>query len=197
MRSSIAQEACGRSIRRSETDSLEGTEGVVDHYHMSIELAAGADLDACFERLADRLLRYDVFPPRLMRATVCSEDGRLREGVTVVQHVAIGPFTLEAGVRVIRAWSQRDADGAEAGFAYVTLQGHPERGVSTFRIRERRDQGSIDFLIDVRSRPGSWLTKLARPIARRFQVASTRAALDYATSTSRGRGPLSAWAEEA
>ena len=131
-----------------------------------------------------------------MHARVCSEDGRLREGTTIVQRVAIGPVTLESGVRVIRVWRHQDADGEESGFTYATLQGHPERGVSTFRLRHQRAPPSIEFLIDVRSRPGSWLTRLARPLARRFQIRATEAALDSFTSvgTPDATSSTSAWA---
>ncbi len=182
MRSTSRPDACDRWVRRAETDSLEGTEGAIDHYARAVVLPPHADLDTFFQRLEDRLLTYQVFPPRLMEALICSEDGRLSEGATIVQRVAVGPWTLEAGVRVIRVWSRRDAAGAETGFTYTTLRGHPERGVSTFRIRRDAEEPRINFLIDVRSRPGSWLTKLARPVARRFQIRATHAALTYFTA---------------
>lgn len=172
-------------MRSVETDSLAGRDGVVDHYARSVDVPAHADPAAWFEYLEERLLTYQVFPPDLMDARVCSADGRLREGTTIVQRVAIGPVTLEAGVRVIRVWQDRDAGGAETGFTYTTLQGHPERGVSSFRLRRSTDATSIDFLIDVRSRPGSWLTRLTRPAARRFQIRATEAALAYVTSAER------------
>ena len=152
--------ACDRWRGRAETDSLDGTEGVIDHYAKRVELPPGADIGSSFRRLEDRLLTYQVFPPRLMRAHICSDDGRLHEGITIVQRVPIGPLTLEAGVRVIRVWHHEDAEREETGFTYVTLQGHPERGISTFRLRRLADPPSIDLLIDVRSRPGSLFTRL-------------------------------------
>jgi uncharacterized protein (UPF0548 family) len=173
---------CARWIGKVETDSLDGTEGVVDHYAMAVDLPPAVDSESRFRRMEDRLLTYQVFPPHLMDARVCSDDSRLREGTTIVQRVAIGPLTLEAGVRVIRVWHHEDPEGGEAGFTYATLQGHPERGISTFRLRHRADPPAIDFMIDVRSRPGSWLTRLARPVARRFQIRATEAALAYFTS---------------
>lgn len=182
MHSPRPRDHCERWIRRLETDSLDGTEGVVDHYAKGVELPVGADIASWFRRLEDRLLTYQVFPPRRMRAHVCSDDGRLREGTTIVQQVGIGPMTLEAGVRVIRVWRRHDGDGDETGFTYATLEGHPEQGISTFTIRHLAGQPSIDFIIDVRSRPGSWLIKLARPVTRRFQVRATEAALAHFTS---------------
>jgi uncharacterized protein (UPF0548 family) len=175
--------ACERWVGRRETDSLDGDEGVIDHYARRVELPPGADIGSWFRRFEDRLLAYRVFPPDLMHAHICSEDDRLREGTTIVQRVAIGPLTLEAGVRVIRVWHHEDEDIDETGFTYATLQGHPERGISTFRLRRRTAPPSIDLLIDVRSRPGVWLTRVARPIARRFQIRATKAALAYLIST--------------
>jgi uncharacterized protein (UPF0548 family) len=183
MRSIDPPTACDRWRGRVETDSLDGTEGVIDHYAKLVELPPGPDIGSWFRRLEDRLLTYRVFPPSLMQAQICGEDARLREGTTIVQRVSIGPLSLEAGVRVIRVWRHEDDDGAETGFTYATLQGHPERGISTFRLRRRTAPPSIDLLIDVRSRPGSWLTRLARPLARRFQIRATEAALAYFTSS--------------
>ncbi len=140
--------ACGRWLDAVTTDSLEGTEGVVDHYSRDIPLRAGEDADAVFRRLEDRLLRYQIFPPRVMRAEICSDDHRVHYGTTIVQHVALGPVPLKAAVRVLRVW--RDTE--EVGFTYATLQGHPERGISTFRIR-RAEPGQITFEIESRSRP--------------------------------------------
>jgi uncharacterized protein (UPF0548 family) len=185
MHSTDDQAVCDRWVRRVETDSLAGTDGVVDHYARSIDVPTDVDPAVWFERLEERLLTYQVFPPEIMRAQVCSADARLREGTTIVQRVAIGPLTLEAGVRIIRVWQDREPGGAETGFTYTTLQGHPERGVSSFRLRRNADATSIDFLIDVRSRPGSWLTRLTRPVARRFQIRATEAALAYVTSPRR------------
>ena len=185
MDSTDKQAACDRWVRRVETDSLAGTGGVIDHYARSVDVPADEDPTAWFGRLEERLLSYQVFPPEIMQAQVCSPDARLREGTTIVQRVAIGPVTLEAGVRVLRVWRDRDAEGAETGFTYATLEGHPERGVSTFRLRRNTDATSIAFLIDVRSRPGSWLTRLTSPVARRFQIRATEAALAYFTATTR------------
>lgn len=164
------------------TDSLEGTEGVVDHHTRDVRVQPGEAVEAVFRRLEDRLLRYEVFPPSVMRAEVCSEDGLIHEGTTIVQHVAIGPLRLEAAVRVLRVWNTQTEDVQEIGFTYVTLKGHPERGISTFRLR-RSAEGPITFLIDSRSRPGSLLTRLTRPIARRFQLRATEAALRHFTGS--------------
>ena len=173
--------SCRRWEAAATTDSLEGTEGVVDHHSRDVRVQEDEAIDAVFRQLQDRLLRYQIFPPRIMRAEVCSDDGRIHEGTTIVQHVAIGPLRMEAAVRVVRVWRGETEEAEEIGFTYATLEGHPERGISTFRLR-RSALGSITFLIDTRSRPGSLLTRLARPLARRFQLRATEAALRYFTA---------------
>ena len=167
------------------TDSLEGTEGIVDRYERSIDVGVGQE-EAVFRRLEDRLLRYQIFPPRIMRSEICSDDGRIHEDTTIVQYVSVGPVPLESAVRVQRMWHSTEAELEETGFSYATIRGHPERGVSTFRIR--RTPGRITFLIDARSRPGSILTRVGRPIARRFQRAATEAALDHVLAGADGLG---------
>ena len=172
------QASCAPWLDAPATDSVDGTEGFVDHYVAQIEPPRGVDVDSVFFHFEDRLFRYDIFPPTLMRAKVCSDDERLREGTTIVQHVAVGPFTLVSAVRVARVWHVEGADGIESGFSYVTLEGHPERGVSSFRLSRTAD-GRIMFSIDARSRPGSLLTRIGRPFARRFQRGATEAALAH------------------
>ena len=144
----------------------------------SIDLSSGSsDPAAAFDRAVDRLLRYDVFPPELMRAEVCSADRRIARDTVVVQRVRIGLPILESAVRVVDVWHRQAGDSAEAGFAYATIEGHPERGVSRFRVV--REGPIVRFEIEATSRPGSLLTSVARPVARRFQQDATRAALQH------------------
>src|SRR5262245_48641288 len=99
MKTDSHSSACRRWAARAMTDTLEGTAGVIDHYARGVEVSSGHDGDAVFRDLSDRLLTYRIFPPSVLRADVCSIDGRIREGTTIVQRVAIGPFPLESAVR--------------------------------------------------------------------------------------------------
>jgi uncharacterized protein (UPF0548 family) len=172
---------CDRWVLAPLTDSLAGSEGTIDDYVCPIPVGPGQDAAATFAQLEDRLWRYDIFPPELVEARVCSDDGRLHEGTTIIQRVALGPLTVESAVRVVRAWRDRGPNGEAAGFSYATLEGHPERGVSTFVLR-RDQQDQLTFAIHARSRPGSVLTRLGRPVARWFQRPITRAALEHFTT---------------
>jgi hypothetical protein len=86
-------------------------------------------------RLRSRLLSYDIFPPRFLRFVICP-PGELVVGSVIVQRVGFGPVALESAVRVVDVWQRQTDGGQEAGFTYVTLAGHPERGVASFKVRK-------------------------------------------------------------
>lgn len=164
---------CSAWSRRALTVEPARVDGVKDTY--SIGLPTGPSGPAvAFDRAVDRLFRYDVFPPETMRPHVCTADGTISPDAVLVQRVRIGFVVIEAAVRVIEVW-RHDSD--DAGFAYATLEGHPERGVSRFRVV--REGSRVRFEIEAISRPGSILTSIGRPISRRFQQWATRAALRH------------------
>ncbi|HYI77464.1 MAG TPA: DUF1990 family protein, partial [Chryseolinea sp.] len=69
-----------------------------------------------------------------------------------------------------------DEDGRK-GFSYVTIEGHVEKGESTFTI-EQSGQG-LTFKIRTFSEPGNLLTKLVGPIFTvPYQTYCTRRALE-------------------
>lgn len=182
MDSAPANRACDRWRAVGTTDSIEGMEGAVDHYERVVQAPAGMPADEVFRTLEERLLRYEIFPLEIMKSVVCSEDGLIAEGTTLLQRVPIGPITLNVAVRVVRLWRMHSEGVDEVGFTYATLQGHPERGVSSFALRRDKPTDRVTFAIDVRSRPGSLFTRLGRPIARRFQRKATEAALAHFAS---------------
>ncbi|BDZ47296.1 DUF1990 family protein [Naasia aerilata] len=54
------------------------------------------------------------------------------------------------------------------GFAYGTLQGHPERGEERFAI-EWRDDDAVLLTIAAFSRPATWWARLGAPVSRLVQ----------------------------
>lgn len=165
------------------SDSLDGSGGVTDHYIRDVVVPPGRSAESVFQLLGEQLVAYDIFPSRIIRATVCSDDGRVHEGTTIVQQFRVGPFRVEAAVRVVRTWHERSDVTEEVGFAYVTLEGHPERGVETFLLQRTADR--VTFTIDARSGPGTLLTRLARPVARLAQRRATSAAMERFTTLPR------------
>jgi uncharacterized protein (UPF0548 family) len=124
-----------------------------------------------FDRAVDSLLEYRIFPRSRMIAHVCTLDGRVALGATIVQRIVLGPVAIETAVRVIEI--QRDLNGAR--YAYATLHGHPERGIASFAVV--RTGGRVTFEAQAWSRAGGWLTVAARPVSRALQRAFTREAV--------------------
>jgi uncharacterized protein (UPF0548 family) len=126
-----------------------------------------------FEIALARLFRYDIFPPERLRPRVCTPDGVVALGATIVQRVRLGPLALETAVRVIEL--ERTPFGGR--FAYATIAGHPERGIASFEVAQ---QGAdVRFTVRAWSRPGNLAARLGRPLARPFQRAITREALNH------------------
>ena len=183
--------SCDRWSRTPKSSPRCGPpEATVDQYEMSARIGPSDTPSDVFARIRDRLLAYDVFPPEIVHATIYPE-GRIAAGATIVQRIVFGPLALEAAVRVIDVWDRVTGSSAGepgsvriAGFRYVTLRGHPECGVASFEVRAG-PTGEVTVLLEARSRPGSWRTRLAHPIARRIQRALTEAALRRLANDSR------------
>ena len=152
-------------------------DAIVDHYRAHLPAKPGSSSVAVFEHLRQRLLEYDIFPPPFMLHGRCPA-GPIEARTTIVQRVqADGLFALEMAVRVTRAWDGDSPARREAGFTYVTLQGHAERGVESFRVQLDHASGCVSLLIDARSAPGLWLSRVGFPLARVIQLRLTRAAV--------------------
>jgi uncharacterized protein (UPF0548 family) len=126
-----------------------------------------------FDTARARLFRYDIFPPTRLRSRVCTPDGLVAVGATIVQRVRLGPVALEMAVRVI----EHEHTTNNARFAYATLAGHAEQGIASFEIE--RKGAEVHFIARASSRPSNLAARLGRPIARSFQRAITREALDH------------------
>jgi uncharacterized protein (UPF0548 family) len=149
----------------------------VDRYVTSVRLRSNESPEAAFARTRARLLAYKIFPPSLLRSATCPE-GPIRHEATIIQRFQFGPLALEAAVRVIDVWDRQERGVRDAGFRYVTLQGHPECGIATFRVHQD-ESGVVTIIIEANSQPGVLVTRLARPISRALQQRATQAALRY------------------
>ena len=111
------------------------------------------------------LFSYKIFPKNIMvYSTQWEEEKRVMKiGDTIVQQAYLPPimkFSQKVifGVRINEVIDEPD----RKGFSYETLDGHVEKGVSTFTI-ERNNNISI-FKIHTFSIPGNILTKLIGPL---------------------------------
>lgn len=138
-------------------------------------LAAGP-----FRHAAHAILRYDVFPKRLL--TPVLERTPLQVGDTVGARYHLLPgFDLFFASRVIDVFDTLDETRGvhRAGFTYRTLSGHPEFGEETFSATKELASGDVSVELRAWSRPGNWATRLAWRWARRIQVRASNAALEH------------------
>src|SRR5262249_53704191 len=127
----------------------------------------------------DFLFAYDIFPRFLMRA----EPQWIREGREmcvediIVQRAVLPPIGFglcaEFAVRV----STLIRESSKLGFAYETLAGHLERGVSEFYFEERA--GTLFFVIHTHSESAHWLSRIGRPFSLLYQKWCTQRALKH------------------
>ncbi|HWH07578.1 MAG TPA: DUF1990 family protein [Candidatus Thermoplasmatota archaeon] len=103
------------------------------------------DADAAFARGRDALLDYRIYPESILLHRIGTPGGRIAKGAVIVQRIRVGPLAVEAGVRVVEAWDQP----GRVGYRYVTLRGHPERGVASFHLE--RAGGRVAFRIESES----------------------------------------------
>lgn len=113
----------------------------------------------------DFLFDYNIFPESIMsfKSQWDVESRKMKVGDTIAQQIYIPPIKyisqkIIVGVRIAEIIDEPN----RKGFSYETLEGHVERGISTFTIEQI--QTSMVFAISTYSSPGNILTKLLGPI---------------------------------
>jgi Domain of unknown function (DUF1990) len=108
---------------------------------------------------------YFIFPSNVMihKTQWAMESRSMRIGDTIVQQVFIPPVKgfsqkIIFGVRI----NNIIREPTRVGFSYETLEGHVEKGESTFIIEEDGDK--LLFKILTFSEPATILTKLLGPV---------------------------------
>lgn len=129
--------------------------------------------DEVFQRAADALLTWRMHrtaglfmtatetPPQVGTSTL----GRLGPGLLIPRFRTVG---LPVPCRVV--WVVNEPD--RVGYAYGTLEGHPEAGEESFVIT--RDADGIHFTIRAYSRAASWYASLGGPVTRMAQLYAAR-----------------------
>ena len=109
----------------------------------------------------DFLFDYEIFPSNIMtfKTQWGQEKRKMKVGDTILQQATIPPtkFLSQKIIFGVRVNNIIDEDERK-GFSYETIEGHVEKGESTFTI-EQSGQGVI-FKIKTFSEPGNLLTKL-------------------------------------
>jgi uncharacterized protein (UPF0548 family) len=131
------------------------------HLHYRLPIGTGVLAAA-----AEALLTWRMHRAAGVRITASAP--RAAEGVRVTSVLGIGSVGLRAPCQVV--WSVDTDD--EAGFAYGTLAGHPERGEESFVVERIGDR--VWFTVTAFSRPAVWYTRAAGPVVGWFQQAYAR-----------------------
>ena len=126
---------------------------------------------------------------RYLPATMWSEDNfqYAIENTEVILLFRLVGLHWTSAARIIYEVDDTDVAGAKrrVGFAYGTLPGHVEWGEERFTITWREDD-SVWYELQAFSRPRYWMTRLAKPLARRWQrrfVRDSKSAMQaYVTS---------------
>jgi Domain of unknown function (DUF1990) len=128
----------------------------------------------------DFLFDYKIFPSNIMTFMTQwgQERRKMKIGDTILQQAFIPPTKMFSqkivfGVRISNIIDEID----RKGFSYETIDGHVEKGESTFTIEN--DDGGLIFKIKTFSEPGNLLTKLVGPFFTvPYQTYCTRTALE-------------------
>ena len=172
--------ALGPSLSFSEAQTLDvnfSNASSLPEKTSEVPLGRSRPLESC---QTDFLFAYDIFPQHLMRAEPqWTKEGRaMRVGDIIVQRAVLPPIGFglcaEFAVRVFAIFSEHN----KVGFAYETLSGHLERGVSEFFFAQRGE--SVFFVIHTYSEPAHWLSRLGGGIfSLPYQAWCTRRALNH------------------
>jgi uncharacterized protein (UPF0548 family) len=177
--------ACVRWSAARFSTPTEGPVGATfDQYVGELRVSDPEQAPVAFERVRARLFAYDIFPPRLMRYTVCPLTP-IANGTVIVQRAGFRRLAIESAVRVVETWDRVDGGERVAGFRYLTLVGHPEQGWASFEVRLTEDR-RVQVTLRSCSRPGGPVAQIVRPVARRIQTRATRAALRRLTASHQG-----------
>lgn len=147
--------------------------------------AKTSTIDIATEKRLDQinlafLFDYKIFPSTIMTfATQWGVEKReMKVGDTILQQAFIPPVKTFSQKIIFGVRITQIIDGTDSkGFCYKTIEGHVEKGESTFVI-ENSDRGLI-FKIKTFSEPGNLLTKLVGPfLTVPYQTYCTRKALE-------------------
>jgi uncharacterized protein (UPF0548 family) len=109
---------------------------------------------------------------RAARVNVRTSVPSLTEGADVAMALPLGGLYALAACRIVAVIDEPD----RFGFAYGTLQTHPERGEEAFLVV--RESEAVTFRVSAFSRPADRLARLGSPVARHVQRRVTVAYLD-------------------
>ncbi len=143
---------------------------------VGVEAPGAPEPDGIHRRGAAAIMRFDIFPPHLVRPVLRRAPVQAGDTVGICYHQAPG-IDLFFAARVIACFDGEKGGVWRTGFTYRTLIGHPERGEETFGVEKDVATGRVTVVLRSWSRPGTVLALLVPPWVRRQQVRASRAAV--------------------
>jgi hypothetical protein len=113
--------------------------------------------DGPFCRVAEAILRYDIFPPGLVTGVLRRTPVEVGDTVGICYHFLPG-LDLFFAAQVIERFDGPQGNVWRAGFTYRTVRGHPVAGEETFAVEKDLASGGILASLRSWSRPGLLLT---------------------------------------
>jgi uncharacterized protein (UPF0548 family) len=170
-----------------------GPRGHRDNHEREVaaERPGGPEPGGPYERLAEAIFSFRVFPPRLVTPVLRRTPVEVGDTVGVCYHLLWG-VDLFFAARVTDRFDETTGGVRRTGFAYRTLLGHPETGEETFCVEKDLATGRVRVALRSWSRPGILLTRLLGPVTRRFQLRAGRAALEHLARVAREPAPPAA-----
>ncbi|WOX20749.1 DUF1990 domain-containing protein [Streptomyces solicathayae] len=134
------------------------------HLHLTVPVGHGP---AVFAAAGEAVTGWRMH--RASGTRVRAGAPRAEPGVRVEVSAGPGPLRLRAPCEVI--WARYE--DRRTGFAYGTLDGHPECGEESFVV-DLHDDGSVWFTVTAFSRPARWYSRLGGPVGPALQHAYAR-----------------------
>jgi uncharacterized protein (UPF0548 family) len=154
-----------RPLTYSEIGATAGQ--LPDGYtHLRVHRVIGHG-EPTFRRAADRLMSWQMH--RAAGLTVEATTPRVEQDTGVRLRLGRHLLRISFGCQVVYVVEEE----RRRGFAYGTLQGHPEQGEERFCVEWRGDDAVV-FTVTAFSRPGAWWSRVLAPISHRLQQRYTR-----------------------
>ena len=151
---------------------------------VAVEAPGEPENDGPFVRVARSISGYEIFPLTLGKPVV-RRPVQLGDTVGLRYHLVPG-LDLFFASRCCQVFTRELADGWwRSGFAYQTLDGHPELGMETFSVLKRHATGEVRVVIFAWSRPAWPILGPVLPLARYLQLSAGKGALDFLEGVAR------------
>lgn len=116
---------------------------------------------AAFDRAVDALLHWQVH--QMIGMELVTSADRVAVGAESLGKLGLGPLSIPVPCRVV--WMTEEPD--RVGYAYGTLDGHPESGEEAFVLTLEGE--AVVFTVTAFSRPASWYARFGGPVTRLLQ----------------------------